>query len=198
MGGRMIKTGETNMNERNNRGQTLIDYTFGITIFLLAVILSFTLVPSLFAPYTSQGYNVVASDRVSDSLTKGVLLEDDNPERYVLDGDCTAHFFAEVNDSDNPSDAEYPADGCRYDDSEAQLNEIAPVRSELDSDLRNTEIIVTEYGSNSPAEVYSSTTGNYITMEATGNISDSSNVYSTYRNVNINGENYRMIVRVGL
>lgn len=185
------------MNKNNNRGQTLIDYSFGVTIFLLAVILSFTLVPTLFSPYDSDGFNFVASDRVADSLSKGELLDDDNPDRYILDGDCVAYFFAQVNDVDDPSDAEYPEDNCRFDESEATLDEIAPVRSDLDTDFRGTEIVIREYGTDSPAQVYSSTTENNITMEATGNISDSGDVYSTYRNVNINGENYRMIVRVG-
>jgi hypothetical protein len=75
------------------RGQTTIDYSVGVGVFLLSVIFVLFFIQPLLTPFTGGQADVMRSDRVADRLTSDMLLESDNPEAYVLDKRCTLYFF---------------------------------------------------------------------------------------------------------
>lgn len=77
----------------HERGQTTIDYSIGISIFL--VVLSFTLlfVPSLISPFTESTQDQkVISNKVADTVSKSLLVESVSTP-FVLDSECTEEFF---------------------------------------------------------------------------------------------------------
>jgi hypothetical protein len=87
------------------RGQTTIDFTLGVVVFIVAILFVFTFVPGILSPFELGGSEDPAlSDRVADSLAQGTLGSPETP--HSLDRYCTVAFF---NDSRSTS----PAD-CRY------------------------------------------------------------------------------------
>lgn len=90
---------------RRERGQTTLDFTVGVTLFLLVVALVFLFVPGMLQPFTEGGQeDIVSANRVADSLTQGALTDPRTP--HVLDPECTVRLF---NRSYSPD--------CRYPDS---------------------------------------------------------------------------------
>lgn len=90
----------------SDRGQTTIDFTIGISVFLGVVIVIFLFVPGLLSPFTAGSQEeTVLADRVADQLVRSTLADPSEP--FVLDTDCTRWFFNSGDDS--------PFD-CRFDD----------------------------------------------------------------------------------
>lgn len=84
------------------RGQTTLDFTIGISVFLLVLIAVFLFVPGAIEPFTQGGQDrIVTANRVGDQLSEGSLGDPSSP--HVLNTTCTIEFF-----EDNA-----PA-GCRY------------------------------------------------------------------------------------
>lgn len=103
------------------RGQTTIDFTLGVVVFIVAILFVFTFVPGILSPFRlADSEDPALSDRVADSLAQGTLGSPESP--HELDRYCAVEFF---NDSQSIS----PAD-CRY--SGANLEE----RLTLDSTQR--------------------------------------------------------------
>lgn len=88
------------------RGQTTIDYSVGVGVFLLAVAFIFLFLPSVFAPFTAEGGDrLVLADRSADQLAADLLVETEtNPT--ALNATCTVEFF----------DADGDVGACRYDE----------------------------------------------------------------------------------
>ncbi|WP_248897564.1 DUF7287 family protein [Haloplanus halobius] len=86
-----------------SRAQTTLDFAIGMSVFLGVVAFAFGFIPTMFAPFeTETGTNAVIADRVGDRLVGDALAEEPtNPS--ILNGTCTASFFA----GDSPGDCRY-------------------------------------------------------------------------------------------
>lgn len=74
------------------RGQTTLDFTIGVTIFLIVLAGVFVFVPGTLQPFEEGGQeNLVTVNRVADGLAEQSLTEPTTP--YILDADCTVAFF---------------------------------------------------------------------------------------------------------
>lgn len=115
------------LNRTSARGQTTLDFAFGVSIFLLSVIFVFAFVPSLFAPFQTDQAKSLTANRVADTLAQDVLLSDDpeTMEPFVLDKACTDRFFAQLNGS---ATGAQPPD-CRFSTSASSVRDVAGVRS---------------------------------------------------------------------
>lgn len=88
------------------RGQTTLDFTIGVVIFLVVLAGVFIFVPGTLQPFEEGGQeDLVTVNRVADQLAEQSLGEPTTP--HVLSDDCTVAFF---NTSVTP-----PAE-CGYDD----------------------------------------------------------------------------------
>jgi len=86
----------------SRRAQTMLDYAFGIGIFLLVVTFAFTFIPGMLQPFDQgSGAETVGANRAADTLAEGLLGDPATP--YVLETTCTVGFFT----------AGVP-DGCAY------------------------------------------------------------------------------------
>lgn len=82
----------------NERGQTTLDFSIGISLFLAVIVFVFAFVPGILAPFTSADErDTVQVGRVADNLTQGALGSPNNP--YVLDQVKTKDFFAKSDSS---------------------------------------------------------------------------------------------------
>ncbi|MFC7068309.1 DUF7287 family protein [Halobaculum lipolyticum] len=84
---------------RDDRAQTTIDFAVGAGVFLVVVAFVFAFAGQLLVPFTD-AERAPTADRFADSLAGGVLGQADEPA--VLDAECTAAFFATVQDGDTP------------------------------------------------------------------------------------------------
>jgi len=74
------------------RGQTTLDFTIGVTIFLIVLVGVFVFVPGTLQPFEEGGQeDLVTVNRVADGLAEQSLTESATP--YILDADCTVGFF---------------------------------------------------------------------------------------------------------
>lgn len=55
---------------KDDRGQTLYDFAFGISLFLLALVVSLSLIPGIFTPFQApiRSEQTVQAERVSDAI----------------------------------------------------------------------------------------------------------------------------------
>src|SRR6056297_2400768 len=85
--------------EMGTRGQTTLDFSIGISVFLGAIIFIFLFAPGILTPFTVTGQSeTVSVDRTADYLAQDAL---GNPEQpYVLDRGCTVAFFDREADED--------------------------------------------------------------------------------------------------
>lgn len=98
-----------------SRGQTTLDFTIGISVFLGVILFILLFTPGILTPFTVTGQSEsVTVDRTASYLAQDGLS--DPAEPYHLDRRCTVAFF----DRDNASVAPGTTD-CRYED--APLNE---------------------------------------------------------------------------
>lgn len=136
-----------------DRGQTTLDFAIGISVFLLVVAFTLAFVPGLVDPFTGGlEEETVASNRVADSLSQGLLADPDDPEPFVLDRECTILFFESV------SDPSVYSGGCNFEDNrlierlglEGRNGPPLNVRVGLIRDLKPPEI---DSGNDDQAEV---------------------------------------------
>jgi hypothetical protein len=83
-----------------SRGQTTLDFTIGISVFLAVLVFVFAFVPGLLSPFTASGNDAPAlADRTADRLAQGSVGNPENgsighpEEPYVLNGTDTEDFF---------------------------------------------------------------------------------------------------------
>lgn len=78
--------------KRPDRGQTTLDFTIGITIFVVVLAGVFLFVPGTLQPFEQGGQeDIVTVNRVADQLSEQLLTESGEP--YILHDDCTVEFF---------------------------------------------------------------------------------------------------------
>jgi hypothetical protein len=96
-----------------SRGQTTLDFAIGISIFLAVLLFIFLFLPGILSPFTESAQEeTIASNRVADKLTSGMLASPSEP--YVLDGYCTVEFFDAPDESEH-QDSDIP-NGCAYEE----------------------------------------------------------------------------------
>jgi len=89
---------------RRDRGQTTLDFTIGVTIFVVVLAGVFLFVPGTLQPFEEGGQeNIVTVNRVADQLSEDLLAQPTDP--YILQEDCTVTFFQ--NPVSSPSECEY-------------------------------------------------------------------------------------------
>lgn len=81
------------MTRGRDRGQTILDYSVGVSVFLAAIIFVVAFIPSMFAPFDdSTGGASSTADRAVDRLTLDVLLTTPRSPGE-LNETCTTNFF---------------------------------------------------------------------------------------------------------
>lgn len=77
---------------RIDRGQTVLDFAVGMSVFLLAVGFTFAFVPSLLEPFSAgEGARMIVAERGAAHLTETSLSAGSAPG--VLSAACTVGFF---------------------------------------------------------------------------------------------------------
>jgi len=89
---------------RSDRGQTTLDFSVGISVFLLVVAFVFLFAPGFLQPFTqAPSEETVVANRVADKLTSDLWGSPNTT--YVVNDDCAVPFF--------DSGAASPS-GCTY------------------------------------------------------------------------------------
>lgn len=158
----------------NDRGQTVLDYAIGIGIFFVAVTFVVGTIPGMFTPFVGAGDTQVA-DRVASSLATGTLGSPDKP--YVLDKNCTAGFFDQMNDNGTASTE------CRFDTNATDLGAVFALDSTqgINVQIENTTGV--------PATLDGTT------LEAGRDPPPSTTVTSARRTVGIDDTTYWLVVQ---
>lgn len=100
-------TGDRMVRRDAARGQTTLDFTIGVVIFLVVLAGVFMFVPGTLQPFEQGGQeDLVTVNRVADQLAEQSLGEPTTP--HVLSDDCTVAFF-------NTSASVTPPAECGYD-----------------------------------------------------------------------------------
>lgn len=82
------------------RGQTTLDFTVGVSIFLLVLISIFLFIPGTLEPFTQGSQEeIVTVNRVADQLSEGQLGNPATP--HILNTTCTVAFFKGVTPAPN-------------------------------------------------------------------------------------------------
>lgn len=169
----------------NQRGQTVIDFGIGAGVFIIAVGFVFMFVPSMFEPFsTAAGSSAIVADRTADHLT-GSLLVADPTTPSTLSAACTAAFFG-GNDS-LADDAD-----CRF-----ELDENTDAIDLLGVGDRNVNVTVRaleDSPSTGPAQTRTVDGTEYTLTRGTDG--PQSDVSTASRIVLIEGERYRLVVKV--
>lgn len=85
-------TGDRIPSRGSTRGQTTLDFTIGVVIFLTVIAGVFLFVPGTLQPFEQGGQeDLVTANRVADQLAEQSLGEPTTP--HVLADDCTVAFF---------------------------------------------------------------------------------------------------------
>ncbi|MFB6139045.1 MAG: hypothetical protein ABEJ26_01260 [Halosimplex sp.] len=82
------------------RGQSVFDFSIGVSLFLIVVLGVLVFVPTAFGSFTSGGGGGVgdglAADQAADYLTESAFATDSSPSK--LDSDCVLVFFTGTKD----------------------------------------------------------------------------------------------------
>jgi hypothetical protein len=159
----------------DDRAQTTIDFAIGVGVFLLVVAFVVAFVPGIFEPFDRTNSGTQVADRVATSLATDALGDPATP--YVLDDDCTEAFFVQMQTgTDAPTD-------CRFDTTANSPSEVFVLgRTNLNVTIEERGAGVTSLGST--------------TLAAGDSVPDGISVTTARRAVHVDGETYRLFVRV--
>jgi hypothetical protein len=156
------------------RGQTTTDFTVGMGLFLVTLVVVVGFLPSVFGPFdTDTGSQAVVAERVADRLAADLLVREPT-EPTVLNATCTAAFFA-AGGSEPP--------GCRYPADSADLADAVGTRS-----FRTLNVTVEDGGA---VETVEGTR-----LAAGPDPSGAASVVTTRRTVLLDDDAARLVVRV--
>ena len=166
-----------------DRGQTVLDFAIGAGVLLITVGVVFTFVPSIFEPFTSAGSSApIGADRVATHLTTQ-LLAADAATPSALDAACTAAFFA--------------GDGGLSDEADCGFDADDPVEELVGVDERDIQVAVLDLEDpprgGTPIERSVEDTTYTLSRESGGT---PTNVAVASRIVSIDGDSYRLVVKV--
>lgn len=86
----------------SDRGQTVLDFAIGMSLFLLVLLFVLLFLPGVLSPFTSGSQEDVGlTNRIADSLSEGLLGDPATP--HVLNTTCTVEFF----DNNSPADCRH-------------------------------------------------------------------------------------------
>lgn len=112
------------------RGQSTLDFSVGVSIFLTVVLFTVAFIPTMFGPFDADtGTDTTTADRVADRLANDVLA--DGPlSPGALNQSCTTGFF--------DADGTVPP-GCDYAADASSLRSVAGVsdRTRLNVTVRD-------------------------------------------------------------
>ena len=161
----------------DDRAQTTIDFAIGVGLFLLVVAFVVAFVPTVFAPFES-AEGPQTADRIGTSLAADRLGDPADP--YVLNRTCTTEFFAQL-DGDGPAPS-----GCHFNTSAETTREMFT----LDG-TRNANVSIWTLGAGGDVQTIDGTR-----LTAGPSLPETRSVTSARRVVSIDGETYRLLVRV--
>jgi hypothetical protein len=168
-----------------SRGQTTLDFAVGSSVFLLTVIFVIVYAPTLFDPFAGgTGTKLLVADRAATSLS-GDFLTVSTAEPGTLSAGCVAAFF-----QSNQSLAD---DRCA---SEFDVEGTAAFERLLSLDGRNADVTIHRLNSSAdtPAEIRWD--GTDIEMTRSNSQAVPRDVAVATRTVSIDGQQYRLTVRV--
>ncbi len=165
-----------------NRGQTTLDFAVGASVFLLTVIFVVVYAPTLFDPFAGgTGTKLLVADRAATSLS-GDLLAVSTAEPGTLSVACVGTFFdADPDDTVAGANCETAADLEAFDELLA-----------LDGRSANVTIHELDAPASDPASP--EWTGDRLTRSNDGSVPN--DVAVATRTVSIEGQQYRLTVRV--
>ncbi|WP_144902330.1 DUF7287 family protein [Halobellus captivus] len=165
----------TSGHRRGARAQTTIDFAIGIGLFLLVVAFVVAFVPTVFAPFQS-AEGPQTADRIATSLSTDRL--GDPAEPYLLNATCTTGLFDQLNGGDDA-----PLD-CQFDTTADTTAALLSLDGPRDANVSVHELdggVATVDGT---------------TLTAGPSLPETRSVTSAQRVVSIDGETYRLLVRV--
>lgn len=160
----------------DGRGQTAVDYTIAIGVFLIAVVFVVGFLPSISQPFTSNQADVTKADRIADQLSEGMLGEPETP--YVLNGTCTVGFFDQLQGGGSAPP------GCHFDAGATTPNGAVNV-----DDTTGINVTIERTGGGI-------VTAEGIDLHAGRDPGETSSVSVTQRTVFLDGEARKLYVRV--
>ena len=160
----------------SERGQTTLDFAVGMSVFLLTVIFVIAYAPTMFDPFAGgSGAKLVVADQAATALSGDILVAS-SAEPGTLSVGCVIAFFEE----------QEPGDSCP---TEADFD---PFDSALSLDGRNAKITIHEL--DAPASEPATVDGVDLTLSNSESVP--SDVAVATRTVSIQGQQYRLTVRV--
>lgn len=85
-----------------DRGQTVLDFSIGMSVFLLVLLFIFLFLPGTISPFTEGSQEEIGlTNRIADSLAEGLLGDPTTP--HILNTTCTVEFF----DDNSPADCRH-------------------------------------------------------------------------------------------
>jgi hypothetical protein len=168
-----------------SRGQTTLDFAIGTSVFLLAVVFVVTYAPTLFDPFAGgTGTDLLIADRAATSLSAD-LLAVSTAEPGTLSAGCVAAFFE---GNGTLADQECATDFGVAGESAFEES--------LSLDVRTANVTIHDPGTSAdvPAEIRWDETDVEMTRSNTGGVP--SDVAVATRTVSIEGQQYRLTVRV--
>ena len=162
----------------SRRGQTTLDFAVGMSVFLLTVIFVISFAPTMFDPFAGgTGTKLVVADRAATTLS-GDLLATSTAEPSVLSAGCVAEFF---NEDVEGASCTASAD---FDDFDGSLS----------LDGRNADVTIHSLSASASDPATPEWASDGLTRSNSGSVP--SDVAVAARTVSIDGETYRLTVRV--
>lgn len=169
---------------RPDRAQTVIDFGVGAGVFIIAVGVVFAFVPAIFEPFSGAASSTpVVADRAVDHLS-GSLLAADPASPGTLSPACTVSFFNETNESDY----------CGFDGDDPPTELLGIGDREVNVTLRHPEDSPRTGPPVDGSDLDSVAFDGPLTRETGG--STPTDVTVSSRIVSIEGEQYRLVVKV--
>lgn len=170
-----------------NRGQTTLDFAIGTSVFLLAVVFVIVYAPTLFDPFAGgTGAKLLVADRAATSLS-GDFLAVSTAEPGTLSAACVGTFFdIDLDETVQSADCG-GTDLGEFDDPDG-FDDL------LSLDGRNANVTIHELGSPVSNPVQPEWADGPLTRSNDDSVP--SDVAVATRTVSIEGQQYRLTVRV--
>ncbi len=174
------------MNER--RGQTTLDFAIGTSVFLLTVAFVVMYAPTLFDPFAGgSGAKLLVADRAATSVA-GDLLAVSTAEPGILSASCVGLFF------DVTLDETVRGGSCNNAATLESLDDDEGFDRLLSLDGRNAVVTIHELGTPASDPVEPTWADGPLTRS--NDEADPRDVAVATRTVSIEGQQYRLTVRV--
>lgn len=161
---------------RDRRAQTTVDFTVGVSVFLLTIAFAFAFVPGMLHPFNSGTDSTLVADRTATQLATDLLGSPSRP--FVLNATCTAGFFDQLRGGPSA-----PA-GCRFDTTASTVG----------------DALGTGSATNLNVTMVNTTTDDVATLNGTrlavgDDVPGTGSVTVARRIVSVDGETYRLEVK---